>query len=248
MLIIGKNPVLETLRQSPEEIISIKYSSSVDKKKIAEIISLAEKKKINVERIQKDLFDKLFEPKDKSEGISQGIVAEIKDFVYYDFFKLLDEIKNKDKALLLILDEIKDPHNLGAIIRTASAVNVDGIILTEKNSAKVNHTVYKTSSGTINFVKIVLAGNIYNTIKALKEAGVNITGTTLNAEKSLYDYQFAEKTAIIFGNEEKGMRTMLKKLCDDVIKIPMFGKTESLNVSVSAGVILYEGIRQRLLP
>ena len=143
------------------------------------------------------------------------------------------------------MDEIQDPHNLGAIIRTSAAAGADGIILTEKNTAKVNHTVIKASAGAVNHIDIVQSRNIYKTIETLKEADFIVLGTSLNTKTSLYDYDFKGKYAVVLGNEGEGIRKNILKLCDGLFKIPLAGKMESLNVSVSAGVILYEALRQR---
>lgn len=248
MIIIGRNPILELLKIYPESVREIilldTLKSSV---KLNEILKLANKYKIPLNRVDKNNFAELFDAKDKSEGISQGIVAKADDFKYYDEQTFMAELKSKDKILLLILDEIQDPHNLGAIIRTGAAVGVDGIIITEKNSVKVNYTVIKSSSGSIFGQKIVLSKNIYKTIDNLKKLKIRIAATSLSAQKSQLSTDLKTSCAIIMGNEQKGIRTNLLRLCDDVIKIPIPGRAESLNVSVSAGVILYEALRQRNL-
>jgi 23S rRNA (guanosine2251-2'-O)-methyltransferase len=143
------------------------------------------------------------------------------------------------------LDEIQDPHNLGAIIRCCAATGVSSVLLTEKNTAKVNHTVIKTSSGATNHVSISLVKNIYEAIHELKSLSFNIVGTSLNADVSHFDYRFNSKTVLLLGNEGLGLRKNIIKLCDNIIRIPILSKRiDSLNVSVAAGVILYEIIRQ----
>jgi 23S rRNA (guanosine2251-2'-O)-methyltransferase len=246
MLIIGINPVLEILKVNPESVHGITcLDTKMHSVKVKDILRLAKKNNITVNFTNKNSFSGLFISKDKSEGISQGIFAVVADFKYYDEQELFNELKRSNKVMLLILDEIQDPHNLGAVIRTGAAVGVDGIILTEKNTVKVNHTVIKASSGTILGQKIILSKNIYKTIESLKKLKIRIIGTSLSAESSHYNTDFNTPCAILLGNEQKGIRTNLLKLCDDVIKIPIPGTAESLNVSVSAGVILYEALRQR---
>ena len=246
MIIIGRNPINEILRVHPESVKEITLLDSLkDSDKLKEIFKLTTKFKITVKRTDKHNFSKLFEPKDKSEGISQGIIAETEEFKYFDENEFYQLLSKKDNPLLLILDEIQDPHNLGAIIRTGAAVGVDGIIITEKNSVKINHTVIKSSSGSIFGQKIVLSGNIYKSIETLKKLKIRLIATSLSANTSHFKTDFKSSCAILLGNEQKGIRKNLLKLCDEVIKIPIPGKAESLNVSVSAGVILYEALRQR---
>jgi 23S rRNA (guanosine2251-2'-O)-methyltransferase len=245
MFVIGRNPVAETLKFNPQSIKKIVLLEGLYDSKIKEIIRNADRNNIRVELKNKQDFEKILDKKDKSEGVSQGVIAEVTEYKYADINSILEKVKPKSDALLLILDEIQDPHNLGAIIRTAAAAGADGIILTEKNSAKVNHTVIKASAGAINHIGIVQSKNIYKSIEELKNAGFKILGTNLKSEKSLYDYDYRGKYAVVLGNEGEGIRKNILKLCDELFKIPLSGKIESLNVSVSAGVILYEVLRQR---
>jgi len=245
MLIIGRNPVIETLKFSPLSIKRVFILQGLTDKKIKEIIHSLNKLNIDVEFKSKKEFENLLIKKDKSEGISQGVVAEVSDYEYADLNVILEETKSKLHSVLVILDEIQDPHNLGAIIRTSAASGADALVITEKNSAKVNHTVMKTSSGAANYIKIALSKNIYTTITALKEQNFRIIGTSLAAKTSHYDYDFSGKIALIFGNEGEGLRKNVSKMCDNMIRIPINGSVESLNVSVAAGVILYEILRQK---
>ena len=203
------------------------------------------KNNINIEFKIKNDFEKILDKKDKSEGVSQGVIAEVEEYKYAELQTLLEMVSSKSNAILLILDEIQDPHNLGAIIRTSVAAGIDGIIITEKNSAKVNHTVVKTSAGAVNHITLVQSRNIYKSIEILKNSGFSVLGTGLNAQKSLFEVNFEGKYAVVLGNEGEGIRKNILKLCDELIKIPIMGRIESLNVSVSAGVILYEVLRQR---
>lgn len=243
-LVIGRNPVQEMMRVSPQSIQKIIMLEGLNDKKIKLIENEAKQKNIVIEIQKKIDFQKLFDDTNKSEGISQGIIAIAEDYKYASENDMIEINSKKENAVILLLDEIQDPHNLGAIIRTASAAGVDSILLTEKNSAKVNHTVMKTSSGAVNFVRIALIDNIYKTMEKLKNSGFIIIGTDHNADANLYSYKFPEKCVIIFGNEGEGMRKNILKLCDVMLKIPIKGKIDSLNVSVSAGVVLYEILRQ----
>jgi 23S rRNA (guanosine2251-2'-O)-methyltransferase len=245
MLVIGRNPVVETLKFNPKSIKKIVLLDSATDNKLREIAEKAKLKNIIIEKLPKIQFEKLFDKKDKSEGISQGILAEVEDFEYSKTTEILKSVNDKPKVTLVILDEIQDPHNFGAIIRTAVSSGADGLIISDKNSVKVNHTVIKTSSGATNYIKISKEPNIYKTIEVLQENGYKITGSVLNSGENLYDFEFPDKCAVVFGSEGEGLRKNIVNLCDNLVKIPMEGKIESLNVSVSAGVILYEILRQR---
>jgi 23S rRNA (guanosine2251-2'-O)-methyltransferase len=248
MLVIGRNPVLETLKSNPSTIKKIVLLNTLTDNKLKEIAAKAESKNIAVQKISKTEFEKLLDKKDKSIGISQGILAEVQDFVYHKTTEILKSLDAAGKPLrtLIILDEITDPHNFGAVIRTAAASGADGIIISDKNTVKVNHTVIKSSSGATNYIKISKEYDIYKTIEMLKQKGFTILGTVLKAEKSIYGYTFPDKCAVVFGSEGEGLRKNIINLCDDLIKIPMAGKIESLNVSVSAGVVLFERLRQKI--
>lgn len=245
MLIVGRNPVIEAIKFNPRAIKKIIVLENITDSKLKEIIKTAEKNSITVERKNKNQFEKIFEQKDKSKGISQGIAAETEEFNYAEYDDIIEKIKNNDNATIVLLDEIQDPHNLGAVIRTSVASGVDAIFITEKNSAKINHTVIKTSSGAANYINIVQVRSIYQTIQDLNNVGLEVLGTSLNAKSSHSDYKYSKKTAIVLGNEGEGLRKNVLKLCDNLIKIPIIGKIDSLNVSVAAGIILYEILRQK---
>ena len=245
MFIIGRNPVTEALKYNSGSIKKIILLEDLSDNKIKEIMRIAEKKHIKVELKNKKDFEKIIDRKDKSEGVSQGVIAETEEYSYASLGGVLNKISAKDSSLLLILDEIQDPHNLGAVIRTSAATGIDGIIITEKNSAKVNHTVIKSSAGTANKIDIIQSKSIYKTIEQLKNSGFKVLGTTLKAGKSMYEINFKEKIAVVLGNEGEGIRKNILKLCDEMFKIPVPGNVESLNVSVAAGVVLYEALRQR---
>lgn len=247
MLVIGRNPVLETLKFNPSSIKRLVILDTVIDNKIKEITDRLKLKNIPIEKLKKEQFEKLLEKKDKSEGISQGIIAEVEDFRYHKTTEILKSLdtEGKTSCTLVILDEIQDPHNFGAVIRSAVCAGADGIIISDKNSVKVNHTVIKSSSGATNYMMISKESNIYKTIEMLKESGYKIIGTVLNSSEELYNFRFPEKSAVVFGSEGEGLRKNIVNLCDSLVKIPMAGKIESLNVSVSAGVVLFEILRQR---
>jgi len=245
MLVIGRNPVTESLKFDPASILKIVLLDSAKDSKINEIERFAKSKNIDIVRLSKNTFEQILDKKDKSEGISQGIIAEVRDFEYTKTTEILKTLNDKATATLIILDEIQDPHNFGAVIRTAVSAGADGIIISDKNSVKVNHTVVKTSSGATNYIKISKEPNIYKTIEVLQESKYKIIGTVLNTDENLYKFQIPDKCAVVFGSEGEGLRKNIINLCDHLVRIPMMGKIHSLNVSVSAGVVLYEILRQR---
>ena len=245
MLVIGRNSIIETLRYNPDSVQKIILQEGASDKKITEIITIARRKGISIEEKSRDNFKKIFDKKNKSEGISQGVVAISSEFAYSDFDEIISSLKEKNNSLLVILDEIQDPHNLGAIIRTSAASGADAVILSAKNSAKVTHTVIKSSAGAVNFIPVVQSQNIYKTIENLKAEGFSVVGTDSKAGKDLNGYHFPAFVIVVLGNEGYGIRKNILKMCDDLIKIPLNKKVQSLNVSVAAGIILYEALRQK---
>jgi 23S rRNA (guanosine2251-2'-O)-methyltransferase len=245
MLIIGRNPVIEALKFNPLSVKKIMILESSSDAKIREIKKTALKYNILIESKSRHEFEKYFDKKNKSEGISQGIAAEVSDFEYADMNELFESLNSSSDSIIILLDEIQDPHNLGAIIRTSAAANADAVIISEKNSAKVNHTVIKSSAGAVNYIKIAKTNNIYKTIALLKERDFRIIGTSLKSVQTHYDFDLSGRVALLFGNEGEGLRKNILKLCDHLIKIPINKNIESLNVSVSAGIILYEALRQK---
>jgi 23S rRNA (guanosine2251-2'-O)-methyltransferase len=158
---------------------------------------------------------------------------------------IISGAKSSSNPLILILDSIQDTHNVGAILRTAECSGVNGVIVTKYNSAPINATVVKTSAGATEHVKIAQVNNLANTIKVLKESGFWIVGSSLDDAKLYTEVDFTVPIALIVGNEEKGIRKLTADKCDFMVKIPMAGKLQSLNVSVATGILLFEVMRQR---
>ena len=172
------------------------------------------------------------------EGLPGKEYSEIEDILE------LAKIKN-EKPFILILDGIEDTHNLGAIIRTAEIAGVHGIIIPKRRAASVNSTVSKVSCGAVQYMKIARVNNISDSINKLKENGVWVCGTAIDAKSYYFEQDFKEPIAIVIGNEGKGMSQLVKKNCDFLVKIPMKGKIQSLNASVSTGIVVYEVLKQR---
>ena len=246
MLVIGKNPVLEILWNTPEELNKIILLKRIKPEaRLKEIVVLSKEKGINIIYLNDHDFAKYFNRKNKSEGISQGVLGFIKDYQYTTLNDIVEENKKITNPLVLLLDEITDPHNLGAIARSAVCLGADGIIIPRHNSAEVNHTVLKTSSGTVKHISIAKETNLSNSIRYLKNNGYWIVGTDIKADKNTFETDFKKPIGLIIGSEGKGMRKNIKGQCDIFVRIPMAGKINSLNASVSTGVILYEIFRQK---
>lgn len=246
MIIIGKNPILETLKSNPKDLTKIIFMKNMKPEpRMKEILSLAKENGINLLSLHKFDFEKYFQSRDKKEGISQGMIGFIKDFEYTPLKELLHKIENIENPLLIILDEITDPHNFGAIIRSAVCLGANGIIIPRHNSAEVNHTVIKTSSGAVNYIPISMETNLNNVIKILKQNAFTIIGTDIQASATTFNSELKKAVCLIVGSEGKGIRMSLKNNCDELVRIPMAGGFNSLNASVSTAIFMYEIFRQK---
>ena len=228
MLVYGRNVAKEVL-QNPKKVKKITMLKDFKEK---DILSLIEKNKIKVEYLDKKGFSKF----DKYSH--QGIILDIEDFNYTDY----EEFLSVDNAKIVILDHIEDPHNLGAIIRTCEAAGVLGIIIPKDRSVDINSTVMKTSAGALENVKIAKVTNLVSVIDKLKESGYWIVGTSLDGNLDYRDVDYTGKIALVIGNEGNGMSKAVTDSCDYLTKIPMYGKINSLNASVAAGIMIYEMI------
>jgi 23S rRNA (guanosine2251-2'-O)-methyltransferase len=238
-IIIGRKPVLEALN-SNEEIEQV-YLLFGQQGNIINAIRVAAKKKgIKCNQIPLERF-RTYTP-DKN---SQGVIALKQDFKFSSLDEILNEAKKSPLPLILVLDEIQDPHNVGAILRSAECSGVNGIILTKHQSATVTSTVTKTSAGATEHLKICQVNNLSQTIDELKEKGFWIVGSSLENAKNYTEVDYKIPIALIVGNEEKGIRKLTASKCDFLVKIPMSGKIQSLNVSVATGILLFEILRQR---
>lgn len=246
MLVIGKNPVLEILKSSPKDLNKIILLKKQKPEKALELlVKTAKENSVNLIFLNYFDFRKFFDSKNKQEGIDQGVIGFLKDYKYFSVRDIVEENKKIQNPLILILDRITDPHNLGAVIRSAVCLGADGIVIPRHNSAEINHTVIKTSSGSVNYIKIAKETNLSNTIFFLKDKGYFIAGTEMNCSKTIFETDFKIPLALIIGSEGEGIRNNLKNHCDFLVRIPMTGKLDSLNVSVSAAIFLYEIFRQK---
>lgn len=174
-------------------------------------------------------------------GLHQGVVADV---LPYETFELLDKIDTKKIQRFLILDGIEDPHNLGAIMRTAEAADMDGIIMSKRGQVQLNQTVAKVSVGAIEHVPVILVSNINQAIQTLKDHQILVVGTDGNTDKTYDQIPKDGSLAIVLGNEGEGIRPLVKRNCDLLVKIPMFGKINSLNVSVAAALMMYQTLKK----
>ena len=232
MLVSGRNNCLEILRNFQDKKI-IKKVYCTNKFNEKNILSLIEKLNLPIVYKEKYELDKMI------NNNHQGIIMDVKNFEYTKFDDLV-----KDSNKLVILDHLEDPHNLGAIIRTVEASGIDGIILPKNRSVSVNETVMKTSVGALYNVNVCQVINLNQTISKLKELGFWIIGTDMN-ESNYQEINYPEKSVLIIGSEGFGMSRLVKESCDYVVSIPMYGKINSLNASVAAGIMIYELIRKR---
>jgi len=237
----GRNAVIELL-ESGRDINKIYVSDGEKHGSINKIIAMAKERKVIVTEISRAKINQMAQTEN-----NQGVIAIVPPFAYCDIEDILDEAKKKnEKVFILILDGIEDPHNLGSIIRTAETAGVHGIIIPKRRSASVNSTVSKVSAGAVEYMKIARVNNINEAIQTLKENGIWIYGTDMEATKYYYEEDLKGDVAIVVGSEGFGMSRLVKENCDFLIKIPMKGKITSLNASVSAGIVMYEAVKQRL--
>ena len=236
----GRNPVLELL-ESNKDINKIFVSKGEKHGSINKIIAVAKQKKVIVVEAERNKLDEMSETHNH-----QGVIAVVPPFNYCEVDDILEYAKAKgEKAFVLILDGIEDVHNLGSIIRTAEAAGVHGIIIPKRRAASVNAIVSKTSAGAVEYMKIARVNNLTETIKRLKDAGLWIIGTDLQTDVAYDKQDYTGDIAIVIGSEGFGMSKLVKDNCDFLIKIPMKGKIQSLNASVSAGIVIYEALKQR---
>ncbi len=236
----GRNSVIELLKAG-KDINKLYIQKGEKKGSILEIIKLAKQNKIIMSEIEKTKLDQMSETKNH-----QGVIAIVPPYEYADVDDILDAAKKKNEdPFIIILDEIEDPHNLGSIIRTAECAGAHGIIIPKRRSALVNSTVVKTSAGATSYMKVARVNNLNETIEYLKEHNVWVYGTDMLGS-SYYDEQdYKGGVAIVVGSEGEGMGRLIKEKCDFLIKIPMKGKINSLNASVSAAIVMYEVMKQR---
>jgi 23S rRNA (guanosine2251-2'-O)-methyltransferase len=232
----GRNPVEEALKQDMVTLLRVESNENRDPK-LKRIIDYAIKKKIRIEEVTREKLDN-----QSDTGHHQGIIAFAQPNVKWSIDKVLEET-GKDICLLM-LDGVQDPHNLGAILRTSEAAGVDGIIIPKKGSASISPTVHRVSMGGSLRVP-VWERSFYPILKKLKDDGLVIIGIDIAGTKSIYEENLAVPAVFIIGGEDRGISPTLIEKCDKLLRIPMRGQLQSLNVSVATAVVLYERLRQQ---
>ncbi len=226
--IYGRKPILETIDAGIKihKAYIIKQNTPI----VEKIIEKLRAKNVEIKFVNKDFFDKI-------DMNHQGVMVEVDSYNY----KSINDIK--DAKRLILLDKIEDPHNLGAIIRSAESFGFDAVIIPERRSAKVTATVYKTSAGAINNIDLVMVTNLNKTIEKLKDNGFWVYGLAGEATSKLSETDLSGKVALVVGNEADGISRLTREKCDSLVKIPMIGKVNSLNASVASAIAMYEVIR-----
>lgn len=239
MKIEGKNPVKEIIN-SGSTIEKVMIENGSRDNDLREIQKLARENGIKVEFVDKRGLDKISET-----GHHQGVIAEYSNFEYASLEQLIKDAKANSKDMLFILlDEIVDPHNLGSIIRVAECAGATGVVIPSRRSACVNETVVRTSAGATAYVPVCKVNNLNQAIETLKNENVWVYALDMDGQE-MYRTNLTGNVALVVGNEGSGVSRLTRKLCDETISIPMLGKVNSLNASVSTGIAVYEVLRQR---
>ena len=237
--IIGRNPVLEAIK-SGQNIEKIMVKKGKQEGSIIPVIRKAKDAGIFVQEVDKNKLDTVAEGENH-----QGIIAFVSEYEYSTVEEILKNAEDRDEApFVIICDKITDPHNLGAIIRTADCAGAHGVIIPKRNSAVLNSVVAKTSAGAIMYMPVAQVTNISATIADLKEKGLWIAGADMAGE-DMYKADLTGALGLVIGSEGDGISRLVKENCDFLVSIPMHGKISSLNASVAASVLMYESVRQR---
>jgi 23S rRNA (guanosine2251-2'-O)-methyltransferase len=243
-IVYGIHSLAAIIEREPERLIEIYALKGRQDERVTPIINQAQSLGLSVQFMSRKALD------DKSKGEQhQGIMAKVKSAKQKDEHDLQQILEQKEAAgkspFLLVLDGVTDPHNLGAVLRTADAAGVDAVIVPKDRSAKLNGTARKVACGAAEVIPLIVVTNLARALKQLQDSGVWIIGTAGEAEKDVFNMGLTGPLALVMGAEGTGMRRLTREHCDDLVKIPMAGSVSSLNVSVATGVILYEAVRQR---
>src|SRR5690554_39566 len=239
MYVSGRNPVMELLK-SDKQVDKLYVLKGELKGSINKIMGKAKDMGIVIQQVDKNKLDSMAEG-----NAHQGVVALVTGYEYSEVVDMLQLAKTRNESpFILILDGIEDTHNLGAIIRTAECAGVHGVVIPKRRAAMVNQTVYKSSAGAVEHMKVAQVGNITQTIKDLKKEGLWIYGADMDGEKEYFRTELKGAIALVIGNEGKGLSRLVKEKCDVLVNIPMTGKVGSLNASNAASILIYEVVRQ----
>jgi 23S rRNA (guanosine2251-2'-O)-methyltransferase len=236
----GVLPVLEALRAHARRIDKIVVAEGARENRLHEIFELARSNGVRIDRVPRETLERLVEPSANHQGVIAFAAAA--DYVSVD--DILDGITTKT-PLLVVLDGVEDPRNLGAVLRSAECAGADGVIIPDRRAAGLTETVAKSSAGAIEYVKVAKTTNLNRLIEDLKERNIWVVGTSGDAATDYTEWDWTSPCALVLGAEGSGLHRLVAENCDVLVKIPMYGKIDSLNVSVAAGVILFEARRQR---
>jgi 23S rRNA (guanosine2251-2'-O)-methyltransferase len=246
--IYGLAPVLEALNSGKGKVQKIIAADGVANNRFDQIVRAARAQGISLQKVPRRALGKYVE----DEANHQGVVAFVDATGAADYYKaddLLDDIsvkiKNGESPLVVVLDGVEDPHNLGAILRTVECSGADGVFIPDRRAVGLTDTVAKVSAGAVEHVKVAQVVNINRLLEDLKRKNVWVVGTSMEAKMDYTDWDWKQPSALVMGGEGKGLHRLVAENCDVLVKIPLLGKIESLNVSVSTGVVLYEAVRQR---
>lgn len=238
-LLFGFLPVLERLRSRPGSIAKIYAVEGATEHRLREVTEIARKNRIVVERVGRDVLDRMAE-----KGVNhQGLIAIATAADFADADGMVESANAG--SLFVILDGVEDPRNFGAILRSAECAGADGVFIPERRAVGLTDTVAKSSAGAVEYVKVGRVQNLNRLIEDLKKKNVWVVGTSGDADMDYTDWDWTRASALVLGGEGSGLHRLVAENCDVLVKIPMYGKIESLNVSVAAGVILFEARRQR---
>ena len=241
-LVYGPNAVLEALRAGRRQIEAITILESARPDRLKALLDLARQKGVPVHRVPR---------LDLGDARHQGVVARIAAARYADADELLDQLENRigsvDPPLALGLDGIEDPRNMGSILRTAECAGVHGVFIAERRAVGLTSVVAKVAAGALEYVPVARVTNLVRLIEQLKERNIWVVGAAGDAKQLYTDWDWKLPAAVFLGSEGHGLHRLVREHCDTLVRIPVAGKLESLNVSVAAGVLLYEARRQRLL-
>lgn len=240
-VLVGRNAVTEALK-SGRGINKLWIASGDREGSVAEIAALAKERGIVVQYVERAKIEAL-----AGGHRHQGVLAYVAPVPYAELDDILKAAEEKGEApFLVLLDELEDPHNLGALLRTADATGVHGILIPKRRSVSLNATVAKTSAGAVEYVPVARIGNIAQTLKKLKEKGFWVAGADMNGEKAYYEADLTGPLVLVVGSEGRGMSRLTKEACDFIVSMPMVGRINSLNASVAGSILMYESMRQRL--
>lgn len=241
-LIEGRNAVIEALKSDNVTIEQIFISDRNLSGSINSIFAIAKEKKIVIKKVDKRKLDKI-----SQTGAHQGVIAQTTPYKYCELEDILNYAsQKKELPFLIILDEIEDPHNFGAIIRTAEICGVHGIIIPKRKNVGITPTVYKSSAGAVEYMRICKVVNLNTVIEKLKKKNIWVYGADVMGENYSFDMDLNSSIALVIGSEGRGISKLIKQKCDGLIKIPMMGNIASLNASVAAGILMYEILKQKI--